>query len=272
MIPTTTQMILLFTINPTRVVHPLLAHNPLSAFPFHLNHFELSKDSPWTRPGKKKKVKMKKITLKPTTYNLQPNNGFTLVETLVVIAVFGVVIGMVTSGIVFFYKTNSYVLEQATAINDAQAGIEHTAQDIREATYSDQGTYPINQISGTSLYFYSDIDKDNSVERVKFYLDTDNTTFLKEITKSGGNPLSYDGPFSTTTVKIISKHTRNDALSENIFTYYNNSGAKITDYNKILDVAFVMIKLIVNVNPNRAPSDFELRTSASLRNYVTPID
>ena len=205
--------------------------------------------------------------------NLKTNNGFTLIETLVVIAVFVVIIGMVVFGIVFFYKTNAYTLEQTIAINDARNGIERTSQDIREATYSDQGVYPIYQMSATTLYFYSDVDKDNSVERVKFYLDTDNSTFLREITNSSGNPLSYDGSYSTTTVEIISSHTRNNALSEKIFSYYDNDGVEITDYNKMLEVAFVKIKLIVNVNPYRAPSDFELRSSASLRNFVAaPIE
>ena len=197
--------------------------------------------------------------------------GFTIVEMLVTISVFAVASGMICSAIVFFYRTNAYTLQQSSAINSARKGIEIAVEDIREATYSDEGIYPVYGINPTSFYCYSDIDGDDSVERIRFYLTgTASTTFIKEVTNSGGDPPSYDGPEATTTIKIISENVRNNDLAVKIFTYYDNTGSEITDYNKVLDVSFVEIKLIVNVNPNRAPSDFELRSSTALRNYVDP--
>lgn len=197
--------------------------------------------------------------------------GFTVIEMLVTLGVFIVAVGMVTSAIVFFYRTNAYTMQQSSAIASARKGVEVAVEDIREATYSDEGIYPVYDMGSTTFYCYSDIDKDDHVERVRFYLTgTASTTLVKEVTNSGGDPLSYDGPEATTTTEIISEHVRNNDLATKIFIYYDNTGTEITDYNKVLDVSFVEIKLIVNVNPNRAPDDFELRSSTALRNYVDP--
>lgn len=188
--------------------------------------------------------------------------GFTIVETIVVIAVFTLVITAIMSSILYFYKSNTMTLEQAYAINSARKGIEFMARDIREAIYSDEGAYPIISIGANSFYFYSDIDRDDNVERIRYFID--GTDLKKGLTEPFGDPPEYLD--NNETISVISDNTRNLEQEIPIFEFFDNQGNEITDYNKISDVAFAKINLIVNVNANRLPNEFTLRSSATLRN------
>src|SRR3990172_1148250 len=76
---------------------------------------------------------MKKL-LQPTTYNLKPSRGFTLIETLVALSIFS------TSIVVLIYLTSSGVANTNTAKNKfiasylAQEGVE-MARNIRDTAF-----------------------------------------------------------------------------------------------------------------------------------------
>lgn len=197
--------------------------------------------------------------------NLKSYRGFTIIETLVVISVFTLIMVAVMSSILYFYKSNTIILEQAYAINSARKGIEFMVRDIREVIYSDEGAYPIISMDANSFYFYSDIDRDNSVERVRYFID--GTDLKKGITESFGDPPQYLD--SNEIVSVISDNSRNLEQGISVFRYFDNKGNEIIDYNNISDVAFVKINLVVNVNANRLPDEFTLRSSATLRNLKT---
>ena len=137
-------------------------------------------------------------------------------------------------------------------------------RDIREATYSDEGSYPIISADFNSFYFYSDIDRDSNVERVKFYLD--GSLFKEEITKSSGDPLTYEESGETS---IISANVRNIEQGVDVFSYYDDEGVEITDFSDVTEISFVKVNLIVNADSNRKPNEFTLRSSATLRNLKT---
>ena len=96
--------------------------------------------------------------------------GFTLIEMLVTIAIFTLVGGAVSGGIVLLYKTQGFTWQQSVAIDEARKGIETMVKEIREATYGDDGSYPIEKAENKEFIFYSDIDKDGSVEKVRYFL------------------------------------------------------------------------------------------------------
>lgn len=96
--------------------------------------------------------------------------GFTLVETIVHITIFGIAIIGITAFIATIYRSQSYSLQQSTAINEARRGIETMVKEIREARTGDDGSYIIEKADNNEFIFYSDIDKDNSVERVRYFL------------------------------------------------------------------------------------------------------
>jgi len=101
--------------------------------------------------------------------------GFTLVETLVAIIVFSLALGVVTSFIILGYRNQGYAWQQALAINEARRGIETMIREIREAKTGQDGSYPIEKAEDKEFIFYSDIDKDGDIERVRYFLGTANS-------------------------------------------------------------------------------------------------
>lgn len=200
---------------------------------------------------------------KLTTIN---NTGFSLVETILVVAISTFVFLAMVSAINFFYRTNDYSVQQAAAITSARRGVENMVRDIREASYSNNGAYPVLEMSTSSFTFFSDIDQDEMVEQVRYFLD--GTDFKLAATKPTGNPPSYTT--GTENTQIVSDNVRNNAQNEPVFRYFNAAGQEMTDLEKREELAFVRVEVIVNVDPNRKPENITLHSSATMRNVHKP--
>ncbi len=98
--------------------------------------------------------------------------SFTLVETLITIFIFGLIIGVVFASVARIYKTHTYAWQQSVAIDEASRGVRTMIREIREAKPGDDGSYPIKKAGDKEFIFYSDIDKDGEVERVRYFLAT----------------------------------------------------------------------------------------------------
>lgn len=107
--------------------------------------------------------------------------GFTLIETLVVIFVFILAMGVVSSFIVMAYRVHGYTRQQSIAIDEARRGIETMVKEIRAARQGDDGSYPIEKAGDKEFIFYADINKDGQTERVRYFLGTVNSgTLIQE--------------------------------------------------------------------------------------------
>lgn len=96
--------------------------------------------------------------------------SFTLIEAIIIIFIFSVLISAVGSAVVFLYKTKSYTFQQSVAISEARKGIEWMVKEIREAVTGEDGSFAIEKAEDFELVFYSDIDKDKEIERVRYFL------------------------------------------------------------------------------------------------------
>lgn len=189
----------------------------------------------------------------------------TMIEALVFIAVSTVIIGAITASVLYFYRSNTNILEQTIQVENARRGVEFMMRDIREAAYSDLGNFPVAAIATTSFTFYTDLDRDKSVEKVRYYLE--GTVLKKSLVNATGVPLVYND--ATAEVSTISQYIRNGIQGLPVFRYYTATGTEITNFSNVQDVAFVSTSLIVNVNPERLPGEFTLHSSATLRNLKT---
>lgn len=194
-------------------------------------------------------------------------SGLSLLETVIAIAVGTSLLLAIMSTIRTFYRSNAFTIDQVITINDARKGIEYLARDIREATYGDDGSFPVLAIAPQSFTFFADIDNDTGIERVRYFVDGSDNTLKRGIVKASGAPLSYNP--ASETISVIVRNVRNIVLATTTFRYFNESGAEITNFGNITAVAHVRLNLVVNVNPTRAPNDFFLRSSATLRNLKT---
>lgn len=162
----------------------------------------------------------------------------------------------------YVYRGQRFAFEQADATRSARSGIERTVRDLRESSTADDGAYPIESMSTSSVTFYSDYDNDNKVERIRYFLT--GTDFKKGVVESAGDPPTY--ATANEVISTVSDSVRNEAVGIPLFTYYDTTGALMSDYTEIDELAFVLVRIVVNLHPERAPEDFELRSSAALRN------
>ncbi len=100
----------------------------------------------------------------------QLNKGFTLIETMVAVLIFGVITTALFSLIPAIYRADSYAWHQAYATSEARRGMKTMIKEIREATTGEDGSYVLLSAQDNELIFFSDIDKDDDIERVRYFL------------------------------------------------------------------------------------------------------
>jgi prepilin-type N-terminal cleavage/methylation domain-containing protein len=186
--------------------------------------------------------------------------GFTLIEMLIVIAIVPIILIAISDSVISFYRANSTSIEEAYQIQSSSRGVNTLVLDLREATYAENGAYPVESIATSSVSFFADTAHDGVVERVRYSLS--GTTLSRAVTPPG-SPVTYSAGTATTS---ISDSVRNIGDGTAIFRYFDENGNEILDMASVKDVRSVEITLVVDVTPNHAPGEFTLRSSATLRN------
>jgi len=200
--------------------------------------------------------------------NSKKNNGFTLIETLVVLGIFVFALGAVTSFLIYTYRAENFSVTQALAIDSARKGINGFTKEIREAIQSDSGTYLLEKCEDYEIIFYGDIDEDDNVERVRYFLE--NEEMKKGIINPSGSPAVYT---SEEEIKTISTYVRNTTTP--LFYFYDSTfSGKEEDSplttpvsgDSLDEITMVGIEIKVDVNPLRAPRILEIKSKIQLRN------
>lgn len=190
--------------------------------------------------------------------------GFTLVETIIAIALFTVLLLALFGSVTQIYKYNSMTIEQSNEIEVARKGLLTWVRDAREMTFGANGAFPIGRAESHRIGFFSDIDKDLNVEYVEYRLSS--TTLYKDTYEPIGNPPTYSTTTPTRT-EILSEYVQNLSQGQVTFRYYSESGALIASpMAMISDIRYMRINLIVNIDPARSPGEFMLQGSAMPRN------
>lgn len=189
--------------------------------------------------------------------------GMTLMETVIAIGIYLVLMLAVFSSITSLYRYNAYSIEQSGEIDSARRGITEWNRDVKEMTTAEDGTWPITVIEPHRLGYYSDTDKDDSVEYVEYVLAT--TTLVKYTYNPTGSPATYD--LSTPdTSETLSVYVQNINQATSTFFYFDNVGNALNAASPIIDVRYIQAQIIVNIDPDRNPGEFMLRSSLAPRN------
>jgi len=186
-----------------------------------------------------------------------------LIEAMVWIALTTAIMLALVSSLLYFYRTNTYAIQEANAIASGQRGIDLMVRTLREMSYSATGGYPILAIGTTTITFYADINANSSIEKVTYRLQ--GKSLLQDIVEPTGNPVLY---VATTTTALVSDYIHNTDQNTSVFTYYDKNGTQINDYTKTADVRFISVSLVVDVDTQHLPSQLILRSSATPRNLV----
>lgn len=198
--------------------------------------------------------------------NIKNLFGVTLLELSVTIGIFIIIVLAWNNFTIQNIRSSTFGQEQLEAIRQAQKGIDIMAKELRELSQSENGSYGLELAGDQEIIFYSDIDQDVYTERVRYFL-TDNT-LKKGIIEPTGYPPTYN-PLNETII-TISENVRND--TEPIFTYFNGEYPYDTINNplpapaRLIETKLINVFLRINIDPKRAPNNFDLYTDVQLRN------
>ncbi len=180
---------------------------------------------------------------------------------LVTLAIFGMIMIAITDSVLFFYRANTSSIEQEYQVENARRGTELLVRDVREATYGDDGTYPLGSVATSTLTFYSDVDANGTIEKIRYTLV--GTQLFRNVTFSSGTPPVYAGGGATTTV---SQYVRNIDEGTPLFRYYDKNNVEVVSAVNITDIVSVSVTIVVDIVQKHTPGKFTLKGSATLRN------
>lgn len=192
------------------------------------------------------------------------NSGFTLVEIIIGIAI--VIAISLISGVFIQFISRLGIFPAIGFENqqELQETFQLMTPELRSMEVSNNGSYPIENASTSSLIFYSDIDKDGLVERIRYF--KDGVAFKKAVIKPAGNPLIYN-PAEEKTFIAIHKII---ASSSDIFSYYDEdytgSEAKISFPVNIQQIRTIKTEIIVEQGSGLEPMPTTLSIQATPRN------
>lgn len=194
------------------------------------------------------------------------NSGYTFIELIIVIALVSVVGIVISKFQRDVFSFNRYFNNSLSSSNSAQKLLRPMTAEIRSASASNNGAYPIDSLGDYNFSFYSDIDNDGLKELINYTLS--GTNLNKEVTKPTGNPLTYLPANKVSYVFLTD--VRNQIEGIPIFTYYDEtytggSGGVVSPSDSINAVRLVGIKIRINPDINQSQTT-EVSTQVAIRN------
>jgi prepilin-type N-terminal cleavage/methylation domain-containing protein len=185
--------------------------------------------------------------------------GFTLIEIIVVIGIMGILTTIIYQFVLQGNDLFNQSRDQALAQDTLRKVMTSIAKELRAAQNADTGAYLLASAEEQSIIFYSDIDGDDSRERLRYFLS--GTNFQKGI---------VDPPSADETIETIVEDIRNTGP---IFTYFdeNYTGTEDSLVHPInlAEVRLVHMKFDVDIDPNLPPEQMSIETSIMIRNLKT---
>lgn len=189
--------------------------------------------------------------------------GFTLNEILVALSIV-VLIGLAALSFerkIFSY--NTIMSNSLTAQGEARRALKIMSAEIRSASPSSAGAYALSQTATSSFAFYSNIDDDSLIERVRYFLS--GSTLKKGIIKPSGSPLAYTA--SETISDLVHNIANGVAPIFNYYdTNYDGTSAPLSDPVSVSAARLVKITLTIDADPSKSPDAATFTTQISIRN------
>ncbi len=192
------------------------------------------------------------------------HRGFTLIETLAVVAILGLVSLAITSAITYFYKSNRAVMQSIAATNTARTAGSDFVGNIHQANYGDDGSYPLLSTASSSITFFSNTDADTSIEKVRWFLNSG--TLYRGVTQFSGS--NYDSqPEKINALFIFVQNTATTSL----FQYFDGEGVELASSTDITEVRSVKMNIVVGIQSTTSAATsttFTLESFASFRIFT----
>ena len=197
--------------------------------------------------------------------------GFTIIEMLVTIVVFGMVMGVTAFLLRLIFMNATTNPNALNAIDQAESATTNFINQVRDATFGNDGSYPLREASTTEVIFFSPYGSPASttVYRVRYYISS--SSLYEGITAPSGSPSAYN-----TASEQVTKIASNVAGvgTSTIFYYYDGTYAGTsTPLNQpvnINQVTYIGLTMSIQLQEVRgATSTSVISTGAAIRNLKT---
>lgn len=193
--------------------------------------------------------------------------GISLLEVIISIGIFILVIGGFVAILIYGFRDNKIIWEQLSTQSEGRKTVQDFTNELRSATYSSIGAYPLERAATTEIIFYTNLDSDSLRERVRYFLSSG--LFKKGVIKPTGNPPSYVVPNEVVTTIVHDVANTSTPL----FTYYDQdftgSQSALVQPVTAAQVKVIRINLQLEENPNASPAPFYVEAKAEIRNLKT---
>lgn len=192
------------------------------------------------------------------------NAGVTLIELLISIFILTLIWLAVSAFQKDVFSLNSAISNSLNAQQDARRAFKTMAAEIRGASPSSTGAYAVSQANSTVFIFYSNIDSDQLIERIRYFLD--GNTIKRGVLKPSGNPLAYNSANESTSEVV--HYVANGATP--IFQYYDSNYDGTTpplgEPVNTQAIRLIQVTAVIDLDAARPPSPVTLTTQVSMRN------
>jgi prepilin-type N-terminal cleavage/methylation domain-containing protein len=196
------------------------------------------------------------------------NQGFTLAELVVTVAIVGLIVVSIAKFQSDVFSFNRVFNDTFTAADQAQKLLRPMTAEIRSASQSSNGAYPIDSFAANDFAFYSDINNDGYKDWVRYYIS--GTTMYKEVIAPTGNPLTYNVANKKTYTFMTGVRNISDNVSA--FRYYSSAftggagGEVVPGTGNVQDIRLVQVTIRVDADPNKPPAATDVSSQVSIRN------
>lgn len=196
--------------------------------------------------------------------------GMTLVETLIAVGI----IFLVAGGVIMFQQNiirSSQVLQRnLLREQEVRRTLNTFTKEVRSTIQSEAGAYAIEAAGTSSIVFFSDIDRDGVVERVRYFLSTSTDPTVFDIVKKGViEPSGSVYNASNEVLHTVAQNVRNNPTIP-LFSYYDatydGATAPLTLPIDIPLVRLVKMEIVVDADGPRGERTRSFSTQVNLRN------
>lgn len=188
--------------------------------------------------------------------------GMSLLELLISIFILSVVMFGMSAFFAYLWKAKAQDVSRGQSIITASNSVNKMIHNIRKSAQAESGAYMLDSGDDFDFVFYSDIDNDDNLERIHYYLDGSTLKMGTAEPILGTNP-TY--PVGDQEIVEIAFDVVNDLSTEPIFTYYDNNGNVMTTPVNVYSVKSVKVSVFVNTDPGNI-DDVEINSTVALRN------
>lgn len=191
------------------------------------------------------------------------SRGFSLVELVIVLGIFSLMVLAAGNFAISMLRSARSVNITLNSNEESRRTLTNIVAELRTASPSSLGAYPLAETSATSLTFYSNIDSDTYKERLRYFVS--GTNLKRGVLKPSGSPLTYNSANET-----VSDAVKGLINTSAIFSYYDNSyngqTAPLNQPVNVTAIRLIKVNIQADPNPGESPIVFSLSAEVSLRN------